>query len=100
MVSKRGRTSTNGASPRKRQKSANGQPEAVEFITRVVVDPASDKARSPEETEPEPLLGELDENLDHAFYTVTPAVWNSLKKYKRFSSMFGGTIIRAWQARS
>jgi hypothetical protein len=87
MVSKRGRTSANGASPRKRQKSVNGQTEVVEFTTRVLLDTANDKGRSKDETEAEPLLGELDGNLDHAFYTVTPSVWNSLKKYKRFSSM-------------
>lgn len=89
MASKRGRTSTNGASPRKRQKSVNGQPEVVEFTTRVLLDPANDKGKSKEETEAEPLLGDLDEHLDRAFYTVTPVIWNTLKKYKRFSSTYG-----------
>ncbi|KAF2420998.1 hypothetical protein EJ08DRAFT_727914 [Tothia fuscella] len=83
------RKSTSSASPRKRQKSATNseqEPLPLEFTTRVVIDKTKDKKKA-DEAEYEPLVGELDANLDKAFYTVKPVSWNNLKKYKRFSIM-------------
>lgn len=82
MPSKRGRPSDSHSSPSKRQKS--NEPKVYDsFNTRIV--PSSYKEKK-DETEPEGLVAGLDEALDRAYYTVTPAAWSQLRRYKRFSS--------------
>jgi hypothetical protein len=86
MRSKRG-PSENSASPNKRRKSAtNDEPKQHSaFYTRMIPSLDSHKQQK-DETEPEPLIAELDESLDQASYVVKPAAWDTIKRYKRFSS--------------